>query len=110
MRFPLRLTADLAVHFAGRPLRGKTQRSPIFPFAPMEEANGLPLGSEKFRNGQESFVELPAGVQDSKAPVVWIAGSEPLTHPETARLTRALLDRGRHVFLQTDGNLLRRRI
>ncbi len=110
MRFPLRLTADLAVHFAGQPLRGKTQRSPIFPFAPMEEANGLPLSSEKFRNGQEPFVELPAGVQDSTAPVVWIAGSEPLTHPETARLTRALLDRGRHVFLQTDGNLLRRRI
>jgi hypothetical protein len=90
MRFPLRLTADLALHLAGQPLRGKTQRPLIHRCTAVEEAGRSP--------------------QDSVAPVAWIGGAEPLLHPAAAPLTRSLLDRGRHVFLQTDGNLLRRRI
>jgi MoaA/NifB/PqqE/SkfB family radical SAM enzyme len=110
MRFPLRLTADLTLGLAGQALRGKTQRPLIFRFAPMEEVNRPPLSSEKFLNGPESVAAIPAGVQACTAPVVWIAGTGPLLHPEAGRLTRALIERGRHVFLQTDGNCLRRRI
>jgi MoaA/NifB/PqqE/SkfB family radical SAM enzyme len=90
MRFPLRLTADLALHLAGQPLRGKARRPLIVRCTPVEEAG--------------------RSLQDSVAPVAWIGGAEPLLHPVAAPLTRSLLDRSRHVFLQTDGNLLRRRI
>jgi MoaA/NifB/PqqE/SkfB family radical SAM enzyme len=110
MRFPLRLTADLTVGLAGQALRGRTRRPLMFRFSPMGEASRPPLNSEKSPNRQKSVTEVPASVQDSTAPVVWMAGAEPLLHPEAPRLTRALIERGRHVFLQTDGNLLRRRI
>jgi hypothetical protein len=110
MRFPLRLTADLALHLAGQPLRGKTQRPLIFPFAPMEGETHAPHSHKKSHNAQKSAAEIPAAVRDSTAPVVWLAGPDPLLHPATARWARSLLGCGRYVFLQTDGNLLRRRI
>jgi hypothetical protein len=110
MRFPLRLTADLALHLAGQPLRGKGRQSPILHFAPTEEKNRSPRSSEAIRSTQESVAAIPVDVQASTAPVVWVAGPDPLLHPEAARWTRSLLGRGRHVFLQTEGNLLRRRI
>jgi MoaA/NifB/PqqE/SkfB family radical SAM enzyme len=110
MRFPLRLTADLGVGLAGRGLRGKACRPLIFRLAPMEEADRPLLASEKPHNGQQSAAEIAACVRDCAAPVVWIGGTEPLMHPEIGRLTRSIVERGHHVFLQTDGNLLRRRI
>ena len=110
MRFPLRLTADLALHLAGQPLRGKTQRPLIFPFAPMEGETHTPDSHKKSHHSQKSAAEIPAAVRDSTAPVVWLAGPDPLLHPATARLARSVLGGGRYVFLQTDGNLLRRRI
>jgi hypothetical protein len=110
MRFPLRLTADLVLHLTGQPLRGKTQRPLIFPFAPMEGETHAPHSHKKSHNSQKSAAEIPAAVRDSTAPVVWLAGPDPLLHPATARWARSLLGRGRYVFLQTDGNLLRRRI
>jgi MoaA/NifB/PqqE/SkfB family radical SAM enzyme len=110
MRFPLRLTADLALHFAGQPLRGKSRQSSILRFAPMAEKNRAPRGSETIHRVQKSAVPIPADLEASTAPVVWFAGPHPLLHPETARWTRGLLSRGRHVFLQTEGNLLHRRI
>jgi MoaA/NifB/PqqE/SkfB family radical SAM enzyme len=110
MRFPLRLTADLAFGLAGQALRGKTQRPLIIRCTPMEEAGRSSLDSGSLSREQVPLNGARAGGQDSAAPVAWIGGSEPLVHPAAARLTRSFLDRGRHVFLQTDGNLLRRRI
>ena len=51
-----------------------------------------------------------AQVRNSSAPVVWIGGDEPLLHPEMGQLTRCIAGIGRHVFLETDGLLLRKRI
>jgi MoaA/NifB/PqqE/SkfB family radical SAM enzyme len=39
-----------------------------------------------------------------------MGGSEPLLHPEIGGLARRIVDAGRHVFVTTDGALLRRRI
>jgi hypothetical protein len=58
-----------------------------------------PVSHEKIR-------ELVSG----RSPVVWIGGSEPLNHPGTAHLVRAITGSGHFVFLETDGTLLRRRI
>jgi hypothetical protein len=45
------------------------------------------------------------------APVLWLTGdADPLEHPSISRLTRELQDRRRVVFLETDGQQLRRRI
>ena len=110
MRFPLRLTADLTLGLARQALRGNARRPLIFRFAPMEEPDRPLLAGEKPRHGQESVSGMLAGLEECAAPVVWIGGPEPLGHPEIARLTRGIVERRRHVFLQTDGDLLRRRI
>ncbi len=44
------------------------------------------------------------------APVISICGGEPLLYPEIGPLTAALLDRGRHIYLCTNGLLLRKRL
>ena len=51
-----------------------------------------------------------AALDECDAPVVSICGGEPLEYPEIPALTRAILDRGKHLFLCTDGTLIRRRL
>ncbi len=51
-----------------------------------------------------------AAIEDCQTPIVLVCGAEPLDYPEIAPLTRAILDRGRHLFLCTDGSLIRRRL
>ena len=51
-----------------------------------------------------------AALEECETPVVSIYGGEPLEYPEIAVLTRAILENGRHLFLCTDGTLIRRRL
>ncbi len=102
MRFPLGLTADLAFGRARQTLRGSIfhpllLQLPVFAGSPH---SAVPLAS----------CDCLSAVRASSAPVVWIRGSEPLLHPEIGRLARRIVDTGRHVFVTTDGALLRRRI
>jgi hypothetical protein len=49
--------------------------------------------------------------QRLRAPALWLTGdADPLGHPGISRLARDLQDRRRFVFLETDGQQLRRRI
>ncbi len=102
MRFPLGLTVDLAWGRAKQTLRGAIVHPlllqlPVFAGSPHSVT---PLAS----------CECLSIVRASSAPVVWIGGSEPLLHLEIGRLARRIADTGRHVFVTTDGALLRRRI
>src|SRR6202050_30561 len=51
-----------------------------------------------------------AAIEESRAPMVSIAGGEPLLHPEIDKMTAALLDRGRFVYLCTNALLLERKL
>jgi len=100
LRFPLRLTVELAKARLARRLHPE-----VSPIQFVEAAELLhhdsdhPVSHEKIR-------ELVSG----RSPVVWIGGSEPLNHPGTAHLVRALTGSRHFVFLETDGAWLRRRI
>jgi hypothetical protein len=102
MRFPLRLTADLALARIAQKLRPAAAVRPI-QFVEAAEVfhadSSHPVSHEKIRD-----------IIDSRSPVVWIGGSEPLHHPGIAHLVRAITRSGHFVFLETDGTLLRRRI
>ncbi|HKV64317.1 MAG TPA: radical SAM protein [Candidatus Acidoferrum sp.] len=99
LRFPLRLTADLT-----RARLAQWSRANLQPVQFVDAAELLhhdsnhPVSHEKIR-------ELVSG----RSPVVWIGGSEPLAHPGTAHLVRAITGSGHFVFLETDGTMLRRR-
>ena len=51
-----------------------------------------------------------AAIEESRAPMVSIAGGEPLLHPDIDRMTKALLDKGRFVYLCTNALLLERKL
>lgn len=116
MRFPLRLTADLALGLATKSLRGATRHRLILHLAPV--ARVASPSRTQTDLSRTSVSDLPLlssdlcldAVRRSSAPVVWISGGEPLLHPEIGRLARRIVDTGRHVFVHTDGALLRRRI
>lgn len=102
MRFPLGLTADLAIGRARQTLRGPVSHPLILhlPVLAGSPNSATPLASS----------DCLSAVRASSAPVVWVGGPEPLLHPEIGRLARRIVDAGRHVFVETDGALLRRRI
>jgi molybdenum cofactor biosynthesis enzyme MoaA len=102
MRFPLRLTADLALARIAHKLRLSRDARPV-QFVDAAEVlhhdSSHPVSHEKIRD-----------ILGSRSPVVWIGGSEPLLHPGIAHLVRAITQNGHFVFVETDGTLLRRRI
>lgn len=60
---------------------------------------------------QRVSVEQAVGaVEESGAPVVSIAGGEPLLHPDIAEMVRELVARKRFVYLCTNAILMRRRL
>ncbi len=116
MRFPLRLTADLAVarlaRLGGlaRKLRGKAECDSVLLLAAFGESLSSEADSAEVPTEPILGTELLARVRNNSSPVVWIGGAEPLGHPEIGQLTRCIAGIGRHVFLETDGALLRHRI
>lgn len=89
MTFSLRLTADLTLALAARAFRNKQAHPPISRLSP------------------DSDLE---SVAPSRAPIFWIAGSEPLDYPDVARLANGLTAARRTVFLETSGASLKRRL
>jgi molybdenum cofactor biosynthesis enzyme MoaA len=110
LRFPLRLAADLTRARIAKKLRGDSYAAPILLIRPMEEEDSSALDSVQITPERKTGTELLARVRKSLAPVVWIGGPEPLLHPEMGQLARCIAGHGQHVFLETDGTLLRRRI
>jgi hopanoid biosynthesis associated radical SAM protein HpnH len=51
-----------------------------------------------------------AAIEECGAPMVSIAGGEPLLHPDIDKMTQALLDRGKFVYLCTNALLLSRKL
>src|SRR5258708_16515758 len=70
-------------------------------------------GRGSLAGGQRAMLSVEqclAAMKECDTPVVAICGGEPLEYPEIARLTREILERGKHLFLCTDGTLIRRRL
>lgn len=102
VRFPARLTSKLS----------KARIAQIFNSAPpgplvhfvnpaevLHPGSGAPVSHEKMR-----------ALMEDRAPVIWTGGSEPLLHAGIGHFVRAVAQSGHCVFLETDGNALRRRI
>jgi hypothetical protein len=102
MRFPLRLSAQLAKTRIARIWR-TSQATPLIEFA--DSAEVLHAGSAH-PVSREKMSDMTA----SPAPAVWIGRSEPLNHPGISHLVLANALSGHFVFLETNGILLRRRI
>jgi len=118
MRYPLGLVLDSARYLASRKLRGDKKIPVVLSLDPLGGwasscggANGNGGAAEVVEARRMLSVEqCVAAMKDCDTPVVAITGREPLEYPEIARLTREILARGKHLFLSTDGTLIRRRL
>src|SRR5579875_240927 len=57
-----------------------------------------------------SVEQAVAAIEECGAPMVSIAGGEPLLHPEIEKIVEALLERKRFVYLCTNAILLERKL
>jgi len=118
MRYPLGLVLDSARYLASRKLRGNKKIPVMLSLDPMGGcasarggANGNGGGAITMEpRGMLSVEQCLAAMKECDTPVVVISGGEPLEYPEIARLTKEILERGKHLFLCTDGTLIRRRL
>src|SRR5258708_8300733 len=107
MRFPLRLTADLALGLATRTLRGAPRHRLILQLSPVAGTTSPTRSREDSSPSSVSELQLLSSdvcldaVRRSSAPVVWIGGAEPLFHPEFGRLPRELVGPNPHAFFPT---------
>jgi hopanoid biosynthesis associated radical SAM protein HpnH len=113
---PVRQSAKIGSYM----LRQKLARRDKFPliveleplFACNLECNGcgkIQYPTEILRK-RLTVEQAVAAIEECGAPMVSIAGGEPLLHPEIDKMTKALLDKGRYVYLCTNGLILERKL
>lgn len=118
MRYPFGLVFDSAKHLLAGKLRREAKFAVSMSLDPMGGCAGACCGAK--RNGNGTVAEGPpplltveqclAAVEECGAPIVSICGAEPLEYPEIPTLSREILAKGKHLFLWTDGALIRRRL
>lgn len=116
MRFPLKMSANLTKYIAGKKLRGDKKFPLVMMLEPLHACNLTCTGCGRIReykstiNEMMSVEQCVAAAKECGAPVVSICGGEPMIYPEIGRLTRELLDLGRHIYLCTNGMFIRKRL
>lgn len=116
MRFPLRMTARMTGYIAGKRLRGEEKFPLVLMLEPLHACNLTCTGCGRIREYKQTIDEMltveqcVTAAEECGAPVVSICGGEPLIYPEIGRLVRELLDRGRYIYLCTNGMFIRKRL
>jgi hopanoid biosynthesis associated radical SAM protein HpnH len=109
---PLHLSIRLASYLLKQKLRGRKKFPVLVELEPLFACNLKCAGCGKIAQPasllkQRMPVEQAvAAVEESGAPMVSIAGGEPLMHPQIDEIVRQLLARRKIVFLCTNGLLL----
>ena len=109
---PLRQTLRLAGYLAKQKIKGVEKFPLLVELEPLFACNLKCAGCGKIAQPasllkQRMPVEQAvAAIEESGAPMVSIAGGEPLMHPEIDEIVRRLLDRDKIVFLCTNAVLL----
>src|SRR3977135_4181559 len=116
MRYPLKMTANLAKYVASQSLRGAEKFPMVMMLEPLHACNLTCTGCGRIREYKSTINEIMtveqcvAASDECGAPVVSICGGEPMIYPEIGRLTREILARGRHIYLCTNGMFIRKRL
>ena len=116
MGIPLRQSVKIGAYLFRQKLARRDKFPLIVELEPLFACNLACNGCGKIQYPTEilrkrlSVEQAVAAIEESRAPMVSIAGGEPLLHPEIDRMTQALLDRGRFVYLCTNALLLERKL
>ena len=105
----------IARHIWSKRLSGKVRFPIVTMLEPLETCNLACTGCGRVREYRESVINLKKMVpveeclqvvQAAGAPVVSIAGGEPLLHPQIDRIVAGIIAQKRFVFLCTNGLLM----
>src|SRR5713226_2076826 len=116
MRIPLRQTLAMAAYIAKQRLK----RNKFFPLVlelePLYQCNLECAGCGKIQHPTDilrkrlSVQQCIDAVEECDAPVVSIAGGEPLIHREIDQIVAALVERKRYVYLCTNALLMAKKM
>jgi hopanoid biosynthesis associated radical SAM protein HpnH len=112
MRFPPRLTYDLSRYIFRNKLNKITKYPLVLMLEPTHLCNLACSGCGRIREYADTIQEMMTldeclhSIDECPAPVVTITGGEPFLYPHIHELIHATLQRGKHIYLCTNGLLL----
>ncbi len=116
MGIPFRQAVRMGTYLARNRLRGRDKFPLLVELEPLFACNLACPGCGKIQHPTEvlrkrvSVEQALAAMEECGAPMVSIAGGEPLLHPEISEMVRQLVARKKFVYLCTNGVLLRRKL
>ncbi len=116
MPVPLNQAVRVGAYVVKQHLKGRRRYPLVLMLEPLFRCNLACSGCGKIDypapilNQRLSLEDCVGAAEECGAPVVAIAGGEPLLHKEMPEITRALLDRGKFVYLCTNALLLEKKL
>ena len=116
MGVPLRQQYRIALYILQQKLQGRRRYPLVLMLEPLFRCNLACAGCgkidypEEILNRQLSIAECLSAVAECGAPVVSIAGGEPLIHKDMPEIVAGMVKRRKFVYLCTNGLLLKKRI
>jgi hopanoid biosynthesis associated radical SAM protein HpnH len=116
MPVPIRQAVKVGSYVFKKRITGEKQYPLVLMLEPLFRCNLACAGCGKIQYPAEilrkhlSPEECFRAVEECKAPMVTIAGGEPLMHPEIELIARGLIERKKFVYLCTNGILLEKHI
>ena len=116
MGIPLGQAVAVGRYVVAQKLRRRRRYPLVLMLEPLFRCNLACAGCGKIQHPDETLrrtlspEECFAAAEECGAPIVSVAGGEPLLHPEIGRIVSGLVERGRFVYLCTNGLLLERKL
>ncbi|HEY1066309.1 MAG TPA: adenosyl-hopene transferase HpnH [Pirellulales bacterium] len=116
MGFPLALTKKMALYMLGKKLRGEKRYPLVLMLEPLHACNLTCTGCGRIREYAKTIKdkltlqECLDSADECGAPIVSICGGEPMIYPEIEELCAKLMERGKHIYLCTNGMFIKKKI
>ena len=116
MGVPISQMAKVAFHVLSRELRGVKRYPLVLMLEPLFRCNLSCAGCGKIQYPAETLrrqltpQQCFDAVAECRAPIVSIAGGEPLLHAQIEEIVHGLVDRRKYVYLCTNGLLLKKHL
>ncbi len=116
MAVPMRQAAHMGAYLMKQRLRGNEKYPLILELEPLFQCNLACEGCGKIQHPEHELrrrmpvQQAIAAVEECGAPMVSIAGGEPLIHPEIDEIARELIARRKFVYLCTNALLMEKKL
>src|ERR1700758_3634444 len=116
MAVPLRQAVRVGAYVARQRMRRNDKFALVLQLEPLYQCNLACAGCGKIQHTDDILArrltvqQCIDAVEECGAPMVSIAGGEPLVHKEIHKITEALVERKRFVYLCTNAILMERKL